>query len=47
MGQETDAEGIEDADTLAMVRAFEIDYAQGFHIGKPALVDGGRLPAAA
>jgi diguanylate cyclase (GGDEF)-like protein len=47
MGQETVAEGIEDADTLAMVRAFEIDYAQGFHIGKPALVDGGRLPAAA
>jgi diguanylate cyclase (GGDEF)-like protein len=46
-GQETVAEGVEDADTLAMVRAFEIDYAQGFHIGKPALVDGGRLPAAA
>ncbi len=47
MGQETVAEGVEDADTLAMVRAFEIDYAQGFHIGEPALVDGGRLPAAA
>ena len=41
-GQETVAEGIEDADTLGMVRAFEIDYAQGFHIGKPALVDGAR-----
>jgi diguanylate cyclase (GGDEF)-like protein len=48
-GQETVAEGIEDAETLAMVRAFEIDYAQGFHIGEPALVEGGRLvsPAAA
>lgn len=39
-GQETVAEGIEDAETLTMVRAFEVDYAQGFHIGKPALVDG-------
>jgi diguanylate cyclase (GGDEF)-like protein len=44
-GQETVAEGIEDAETLAMVRAFEIDYAQGFHIGEPALVDGVELPA--
>ncbi|MGN6201627.1 MAG: putative bifunctional diguanylate cyclase/phosphodiesterase [Solirubrobacterales bacterium] len=38
-GQETVAEGIEDSETLAMVRAFGIDYAQGFHIGKPALVE--------
>jgi EAL domain-containing protein (putative c-di-GMP-specific phosphodiesterase class I) len=44
-GQETVAEGIEDAETLAMVRAFEIDYAQGFHIGEPALVDGAQLSA--
>ena len=42
MGQETVAEGIEDADTLGLVRAFEIDYAQGFHIGRPALVEGAR-----
>jgi diguanylate cyclase (GGDEF)-like protein len=46
-GQETVAEGIEDAETLAMVRAFEIDYAQGFHIGEPALVAGGQLTASA
>jgi diguanylate cyclase (GGDEF)-like protein len=45
-GQETVAEGIEDSETLAMVRAFEIDYAQGFHIGEPALVEGGQLAAA-
>jgi diguanylate cyclase (GGDEF)-like protein len=45
-GQETVAEGVEDADTLGMVRAFEVDYAQGFHIGEPALVDGVELPAA-
>jgi len=44
-GQETVAEGIEDAETLAMVRAFEIDYAQGFHIGEPCLVDDGTLAA--
>jgi diguanylate cyclase (GGDEF)-like protein len=42
-GQETVAEGIEDSETLTMVQAFEIDYAQGFHIGKPALVEGGQL----
>jgi diguanylate cyclase (GGDEF)-like protein len=46
-GQETVAEGIEDAETLAMVRAFEIDYAQGFHIGEPALVDVAPRPVAA
>lgn len=44
-GQETVAEGVEDADTLGMVRAFEVDYAQGFHIGEPALVDCVQLPA--
>ena len=47
MGQETVAEGIEDAETLSMVRLFEIDYAQGFHIGRPALVDGAPVDAAA
>jgi diguanylate cyclase (GGDEF)-like protein len=46
LGQETVAEGVEDARTLAMVRAFEVDYAQGFHIGEPALVDEAE-PAAA
>jgi diguanylate cyclase (GGDEF)-like protein len=46
-GQETVAEGIENAETLALVRAFDIDYAQGFHIGRPALVDGGQLAATA
>lgn len=46
-GLETVAEGIEDAETLTMVRCFEVDYAQGFHIGKPALVDGPRLAATA
>jgi len=39
-GQETVAEGVEDSETLGLVRAFEVDYAQGFHIGEPALVEG-------
>ena len=30
------AEGIEDAETLAMLESFGCDYAQGWHIGKPA-----------
>jgi len=46
-GLETVAEGIEDSETLSLVRAFEVDYAQGFHIGEPALVDGGQLAATA
>jgi diguanylate cyclase (GGDEF)-like protein len=46
-GQETVAEGIEDSETLAMVRAFEIDYAQGFHIGEPALVESAPLGSVA
>jgi diguanylate cyclase (GGDEF)-like protein len=46
-GQETVAEGIEDSETLALVRAFEVDYAQGFHIGEPALVDGSQFAATA
>ncbi|HWO84749.1 MAG TPA: bifunctional diguanylate cyclase/phosphodiesterase [Solirubrobacterales bacterium] len=45
-GLETVAEGIENSETLALVRAFEVDYAQGFHIGEPALVDFGRAVAA-
>ncbi len=39
-GQETVAEGVEDAETLTLVRGCGIDYAQGFHIGRPAIVDG-------
>lgn len=46
-GQETVAEGVEDSETLALVRAFEIDYAQGFHIGRPARVDTVELPSVA
>jgi EAL domain-containing protein (putative c-di-GMP-specific phosphodiesterase class I) len=32
----TGAEGIEDTDTLALVRDYGVDYAQGYLIGPPA-----------
>ncbi len=31
----TIAEGVEDAETLALLRAYEVDQAQGFHLGRP------------
>ena len=46
-GQETVAEGIEDSETLSLVRAFDVDYAQGFHIGEPTLVDCAPVAATA
>ncbi len=46
-GQETVAEGVEDAETLTLVRGCGIDYAQGFHIGRPVIVDGQPAGAAA
>jgi diguanylate cyclase (GGDEF)-like protein/PAS domain S-box-containing protein len=36
LGQKTVAEGIEDEGTLALVRKLGVDYAQGFHVGRPA-----------
>jgi EAL domain-containing protein (putative c-di-GMP-specific phosphodiesterase class I) len=32
----TVAEGVEDGDVLAMLMDFDVDYAQGFHLGRPA-----------
>lgn len=37
---ETIAEGVEDADTLELLRSYGIDYAQGFHIGRPSEIGG-------
>ena len=36
MGRETIAEFVGDEPTLEMLRAYEVDYAQGFYIGEPA-----------
>jgi PAS domain S-box-containing protein len=35
-GQKTVAEGVEDAETLALLREYGIDYAQGYFLGRPA-----------
>lgn len=36
LGLKTIAEYVEDAETLEMLRGYGVDYAQGFHIGRPA-----------
>jgi PAS domain S-box-containing protein len=35
-GQKTVAEGVEDAETLAMLQDMGVDYAQGYFLGRPA-----------
>ena len=37
-GNETVAEGVEDEETLALLRAYGVDYAQGFYVSRPAPV---------
>lgn len=37
---QTIAEGVEDAETLELLRSYGIDYAQGFHIGRPSEIEG-------
>jgi PAS domain S-box-containing protein len=34
-GQQTIAEGVEDARTLSLLRDYGVDYVQGFHLGRP------------
>ncbi len=34
-GLQTVAEGVEEADSLAVLRAENVDYAQGYHLGRP------------
>jgi len=35
-GCETIAEGVEDRETLELLREYGVDFAQGFHLGRPA-----------
>jgi Amt family ammonium transporter len=35
-GCETIAEGVEDGETLKLLEDFGVDYAQGYHLGRPA-----------
>ncbi|HYJ21852.1 MAG TPA: EAL domain-containing protein [Solirubrobacterales bacterium] len=41
LGQKTVAEGVEDEETLATVRKLGVDYAQGFHLGRPEPTESG------
>jgi diguanylate cyclase (GGDEF)-like protein len=43
LGIETVAEGVEDAQTLAILQGLGVDYAQGFHFSHPSLVPSPRL----
>jgi diguanylate cyclase (GGDEF)-like protein/PAS domain S-box-containing protein len=43
LGQKTVAEGIEDEETLSLVRELGVDYAQGFHLGRPEPTDNARV----
>ncbi|MFQ5596656.1 MAG: EAL domain-containing protein [Nitrospiria bacterium] len=36
LGKKTVAEGVEDEKTLALLREYAVDFAQGYHVGKPA-----------
>jgi PAS domain S-box-containing protein len=38
-GYETIAEGVEDAETHALLEQYGVDFAQGFHLGRPAPLD--------
>lgn len=38
-GYETIAEGVEDAETVALLQEYGVDFAQGFHLGRPAPLD--------
>jgi PAS domain S-box-containing protein len=44
-GQQTIAEGVEDQDTLELLREYDVDFVQGFHLGRPAPIED--RPAAA
>jgi PAS domain S-box-containing protein len=39
-GCKTIAEGVEDAETLALLKDYGVDFAQGFYLGRPALIEG-------
>jgi PAS domain S-box-containing protein len=40
-GLKTIAEGVEDQETLDMLREYGVDYAQGYHLGRPAPFQAG------
>jgi EAL domain-containing protein (putative c-di-GMP-specific phosphodiesterase class I) len=38
-GKQTIAEGVEDEATLDLLRAYGVDFAQGYHLGRPAPIE--------
>jgi EAL domain-containing protein (putative c-di-GMP-specific phosphodiesterase class I) len=38
-GQQTIAEGVEDERTLDLVRELDVDFAQGYYMGRPGPLD--------
>lgn len=44
-GRKTIAEGVENEPTLALLEEYGVDYAQGYHIGRPAPLDAVPLTA--
>lgn len=40
MGKTTIAEGVEDEQTLRLLRGYGVDYAQGYHLGRPGPLAG-------
>jgi PAS domain S-box-containing protein len=46
-GQQTVAEGVEDQQTLQMLRDYGVDYAQGYAIGRPAPIEQAALTGTA
>ena len=46
-GLQTVAEGVEDAEALELVRELGVDFAQGYHIARPAPVEQLQAPARA
>lgn len=42
-GLETIAEGVEDEETLALLREYGVDYAQGYYLGRPAPIEDGSM----
>jgi EAL domain-containing protein (putative c-di-GMP-specific phosphodiesterase class I) len=45
LGNATVAEFVQDDDTLGLLREYGVDYAQGYHVGRPRRATEGRRPA--
>jgi PAS domain S-box-containing protein len=42
-GHQTVAEGVENEETLTLLREYSVDFAQGFHLGRPASMESALL----